>query len=81
MRDLSKLIEFSTEEGKYSIFKSSYKIRRNFHRLGMDLVMIPRIHKIYSRNLWHACGQTRFYTDIINILELPISQSNIARCI
>lgn len=50
MRDLSKLIEFSTEEGKYSIFKSSYKIRRNFHRLGMDLVMIPRIHKIYSRN-------------------------------
>lgn len=45
MRDLSKLIEFSTEEGKYSIFKSSYKIRRNFHRLGMDLVMILRIHK------------------------------------
>lgn len=50
MRDLSKLVEFSTEEGKYSIFKSSYKIRRNFHRLGTDLVMIPRIHKIYSRN-------------------------------
>lgn len=35
MRDLSKLIEFNTKEGRYSILKSSYKIQRNFHRLGI----------------------------------------------